>query len=139
MTKTETRPVNEPIVLQRVSVETQSLPGLLKVAVSNQRSKVEGGLFWEIGRVLRLFGRVTQRNHSLAIMAHGVTRRKTWIQDQDEASFWHEGHTGVVSVPDGMSDVVHMPRAGMPPSRKICKIAVGGSTLGEMGEISPCA
>ncbi len=134
-------PLMNPLLSNESLLRTSLLPGLIKVAVSNQRSKVEGGLFWEIGRVFfeSLGEELPREATQLAIMYYGTTRPKTWIQDQGEASFF--GMKGLVEsllALLGIQDAVYLRRAGMPfHPGKSAKIVAGGSTLGEIGEIHP--
>ncbi len=116
------------------------LPGLAKVAVLNQRKKADGGLFWEMGTVfLPSPEELPYETAQLGLMSYGIIKPKTWVQEQENASFY--GLKGVVeSLLSllGVCNVSYIPRAGMPfHPGKSARIVVRGSTVGEMGELHP--
>ncbi|HHY18182.1 MAG TPA: phenylalanine--tRNA ligase subunit beta [Firmicutes bacterium] len=132
--------LKNPLSSQESVLRTSLLPGLTKVALSNQRSKIPGIFIWEAGRVFfKSTSELPLEAEQIALLSYGALARETWLSGPEESDFYQM--KGIVSALLGLlgiKDVKYLPGAGMPfhPGRS-AKIVANMSVIGEIGQIHP--
>lgn len=134
-------PLLNPLSSNESLLRTSLLPGMVKVSEVNEKQKITGGLFWEMGRVF--FDSAGQElpleSVQLAIMSFGMIKPNTWLQEQLPASFFHmKGVVQSLLQLLGIENIAYLPRCGMPfHPGKSARIVAAGSVIGEFGEVHP--
>lgn len=132
--------IKNPLSSQESVLRTSILPGLVKVARANQRSRIPGMFTWEIGTIFFPCGEnLPKEAEQLGLLSFGEIIPQTWVSQKEMSGFYQM--KGIVSrLLDllGIDDVKYLPVAGMPfhPGRS-AKIVANMSAIGEIGEIHP--
>ncbi len=134
-------PLLNPLSSNESLLRPSLLPGMVKVSEVNEKQKIPGGLFWEMGRVFfNSAGKeLPLESVQLAIMSYGVIKPKTWLQEQLTSSFFHmKGVIESLLRLFGIENTVFLPKCGMPfHPGKSARVVAGSSVIGEFGEIHP--
>ena len=132
--------IKNPLSSQESVLRTSILPGLVKVARTNQRSRIPGMFTWEIGTIFfPSESELPIEAEQLGLLSFGEIVPQTWVSQGETSGFYQM--KGIVSrLFDvlGVDQVKYLPVAGMPfhPGRS-GKIVANMSTIGEIGEIHP--